>query len=464
MKAISRAERTKEDSIWALMKEVDLGVEHGKNCDTFTNPCDGGPNTSRANCAAHRSIAAPPLKFFSHQKRAKQGPSEPIRLPQKPFSAIGDVQKRKNYDTTQKQAFAYAFTRKTLRTKEDILSFYINRAIEELREQLETTNTVDMVPIFGNALLDLSCKLTVDRDLGAINPHGTTHPCLEVIHQASRYLYIPVQMLRLPRIISYPIQLFRRFLAKGIFLIDPFRVLAKKRVQHGGADNDFVSYMTFEKGGKKSVEKIINNTAVIIAASAETTTSWLCASMYYALINPLVLSKPRSEIRSAAQDVSDLNLDLLYSMTYLKACMEESIRIYPPVTGTFTRMVPKGGSHICGKHIPENTVVGVHQWATYHNANNFKHPDDFRPERWFDGNNEYANDRRNALQPFSYGPRKCIGNELATMNAKLFFARLLWEFDIELEPTSCDWANQKGHTLPYRQPLWVKVKRRNVKD
>jgi len=66
-------------------------------------------------------------------------------------------------------------------TKEDILSFYINHAIEDLRSQLKTTDVVDMVPLFGNALFELSCKLTVNRDLGAINPHGKIQPSVDIL-------------------------------------------------------------------------------------------------------------------------------------------------------------------------------------------------------------------------------------------------------------------------------------------
>jgi cytochrome P450 len=126
-----------------------------------------------------------------------------------------------------------------------------------------------------------------------------------------------------------------------------------------------------------------------------------------------VHSKLCLEIRSAAANVQDLNLDLLHSLSYLKACKDEAMRIYPPVPGILTRLVPKGGGFFCGKHVLENTVGGVNQWATYHSAANFKHPDEFRPERWLDSGEkgEYAGDRWNALQPFNYGPRKCIANE-----------------------------------------------------
>ncbi len=92
-------------------------------------------------------------------------------------------------------------------TREETLSFYINRGIKELRSQLETTNAVDMIPLFGNALFDLSCKLTVDQDLGAINPHGKIHHSVDILYQAIKWLYIIVTLRRLPRIISYHLEL-----------------------------------------------------------------------------------------------------------------------------------------------------------------------------------------------------------------------------------------------------------------
>jgi cytochrome P450 len=168
----------------------------------------------------------------------------------------------------------------------------------------------------------------------------------------------------------------------------------------------------YENDDKASKAQLVSNATIFIAAGTETTATLLCGALYHILSNPQVLSKLSQEIRSAAADVLDLNLDLIHNMTYLKACMNESLRIYPPVPGTLTRLVPKGGAYICGNYVPQNTVVGVNQWSTYHSAANFKHPDDFRPDRWIDAENgEYAGDRRNALQPFNYGPRKCIANE-----------------------------------------------------
>jgi hypothetical protein len=57
-----------------------------------------------------------------------------------------------------------------------------------------------------------------------------------------------------------------------------------------------------------------------------------------------------------------------------------------------------------------------------------------------------------------------LGFRLSSMNSNLFLARLLWEFDMELDPASRGWANQKGYMGPYKPPLLVKLKRRTFTD
>ena len=58
------------------------------------------------------------------------------------------------------------------------------------------------------------------------------------------------------------------------------------------------------------------------------------------------------------------------------------------------------------------TSVGVHQSATYQFSANFTDPKSFIPERWLPEVRErYRNDRKDALQPFSVGPRNCIGKK-----------------------------------------------------
>lgn len=83
-----------------------------------------------------------------------------------------------------------------------------------------------------------------------------------------------------------------------------------------------------------------------------------------------------------------------------------------PVPSILPRSVPKGGAAVCGQHVPEGMSIGIHQYATYRNEANFKKPNEFHPERFL-GDPEFENDDLEALQPFTVGPRNCVGKNLA---------------------------------------------------
>lgn len=103
-----------------------------------------------------------------------------------------------------------------------------------------------MTPVFGNALFDLSCKMTVDRDLGAINPHGKTHPSVDLLDQAMRWIHIPVTAWRLPWVISQPLEMCLQFLfAKGLLHLDTVGPLVLGRLEHGGSPTDLAKYRIF---------------------------------------------------------------------------------------------------------------------------------------------------------------------------------------------------------------------------
>ncbi|KAI6088476.1 hypothetical protein F4821DRAFT_90273 [Hypoxylon rubiginosum] len=64
----------------------------------------------------------------------------------------------------------------------------------------------------------------------------------------------------------------------------------------------------------------------------------------------------------------------------------------------------------------------------------------FRPQRWLPKDHGlydplYAGDDLKGLHPFSQGPRACVGKEVVWWQARLFFAKILWKFDLELAPS-----------------------------
>lgn len=112
---------------------------------------------------------------------------------------------------------------------------------------------------------------------------------------------------------------------------------------------------------------------------------------------------------------------------------------------------------VLGRRIPAETRVSVHHWATYHSENNFKDADQFVPERWLGTEYRYAGDALEAHQPFGFGPRNCLGQNMAMHEMRLFLASVLLAFDFKLSPESTGWTEQKAFALWSKGPLMVRA-------
>lgn len=157
-------------------------------------------------------------------------------------------------------------------------------------------------------------------------------------------------------------------------------------------------------------KEIETGAQIFIIAGSETTASLLAGALHLLLTNPDPLKKLTQEIRSSFKREDDIDMQSTSNLTFLNAVLQESLRLYPPVPNTFPRATPQPGEMICGKFVPGGATVGIHHWASYRSARNFHLPDDFIPERWL-GDDRFKDDRRDVCQPFSYGPRNCIGQK-----------------------------------------------------
>ncbi|KAI9648501.1 hypothetical protein NHQ30_003136 [Ciborinia camelliae] len=96
----------------------------------------------------------------------------------------------------------------------------------------------------------------------------------------------------------------------------------------------------------------------------------------------------------------------------LDVVIEEALRMYPPTPSTLPRRTRPEGEVINGAFIPGHTSVGVNHWAAYHASKNFTDPNTFDPDRWSTSPpDKYKDDAKAAFQPFSMGPRSCLGKK-----------------------------------------------------
>jgi cytochrome P450 len=121
-------------------------------------------------------------------------------------------------------------------------------------------------------------------------------------------------------------------------------------------------------------------------------------------------------------------LDDFPKLKYIEQVLTESLRLYPPAWGT--ARIAMEDHEIGGYHIPKGAGVSFTQWTMHRDPRWFTDPEIFRPERWEDGLAKRL--PRFAYFPFGGGPRQCIGNTFALMEATLVLATIAQKFRFRL--------------------------------
>jgi cytochrome P450 len=178
---------------------------------------------------------------------------------------------------------------------------------------------------------------------------------------------------------------------------------------------------------------------LFIIAGSDTTSTAMAATLFYLVRHVDVLEKVAAEVRSKFESVEDIHQGAaLSSCTYLRACIDEAMRLSPSVGGILPREVMRGGATIDGEHIPEGIVVGTPHYAIQHNESYYPRPFEYIPERWLAGSStsfgkvgeEAVARAQSAFCPFSVGARGCIGKGLAYLEMMTTLSRVLFQYDI----------------------------------
>ena len=168
---------------------------------------------------------------------------------------------------------------------------------------------------------------------------------------------------------------------------------------------DFLTKM-ISKDDRPSVKELQSQAGALTVAGSETTATSLSGITYYLCRNEHVYKKLALEVRGAFERYEQIDGRSTLTLPYLKAVIEEGLRIYPPIPIGLPRVSP--GETIDGQYIPKGTIVFTSMWAATHSEDNFHRASEFIPERWIDSD---CTDQKIASQPFLLGNRVCLGRQ-----------------------------------------------------
>lgn len=131
--------------------------------------------------------------------------------------------------------------------------------------------------------------------------------------------------------------------------------LAKEEEGVESGKPDIVGLMLRDlKGEKLSRPEITTNSVLIVGGGAETTSTCLSATFYHLCKTPRVMQKLTEEVRRAFARSEDITIRATATMPYLKATIDEALRIFSVASYITPRVTPKGGHVIDGELIPGN--------------------------------------------------------------------------------------------------------------
>jgi cytochrome P450 len=158
----------------------------------------------------------------------------------------------------------------------------------------------------------------------------------------------------IPRVTTllYPF-MFKSLKAKREEHSEMSRAKARRRMEKQTGIDDFLSHLI---DSEATIQEIYGNSTTLILAGSETTGTLLSGTTFYILKNPDVLAKLVEEVRTAFESEDQITITGVNKLTYMLACFNEGLRLYPPIPGYLPRRVPSGGAMINGDWVPEGVI------------------------------------------------------------------------------------------------------------
>jgi cytochrome P450 len=213
------------------------------------------------------------------------------------------------------------------------------------------------------------------------------------------------------------------------------RIIAERRATavHGEiADNgDLLSMLMLardEDGGFMDDRQLGDEVATLFAAGHETTSNALSWTWYLLSQNLNAEAKLHEELDGVLHGRTP-TLDDLPQLPYTLQVIKEAMRLYPPAW-ILNGRTPLTDVEIGGYTIPQGNTIFIAPYVMHRLPYHFPNPEQFSPERWTPEMEKAL--PKYAYMPFGGGPRVCIGNSFAMMEAQLILATMAQRYRLRL--------------------------------
>ncbi|KAI0848455.1 cytochrome P450 [Daldinia vernicosa] len=383
------------------------------------------------------------LQDIYHNEKASKA-SLYLNIMQAPnvHSVFTVIDKRQH--RVKRRLIGQALNERGMRLFEPIILEQIDIFIQQLSQSSAGTKPVNMSPMLRYLTLDIITLLSFGFPLRTQEKEEYRFISEGVVAGN----YFQNMKLQCPLLTQLQITEALQFVGGIREKREPYRAMLKKLIGSRMAENqdaklDLYSMVAdqINTGGSENIQtsELWAEAIFIFAAGGDTTSSLIAALFFYLSRNSDCYNKLAHEIRTSFDSSSEIRSgQKLANCQYLRACIDEALRMSPAAPGTpWREQVDTDDAPfiVDGHVIPRGTIVGVNVYSILHNEKYFPEPFVYKPERWLseesDGKMKIMYD---AFIPFSAGSRICAGKAMAYLEASVTIAKTLWHFDFEKAP------------------------------
>lgn len=217
--------------------------------------------------------------------------------------------------------------------------------------------------------------------------------------------------------------------------------IIEERRKSGEDKGDLLSMLLLaqdeDNGGGMTDRQVRDEAVTLFVAGHETTSNLLSWAWHLLAQHPQAEARLHAEVDSVLGGVAPTLSDLA-RLPYTDWVIKEALRLNPPAW-ILNGRTPLADMELGGYTIPKGSLIFISPYVMHRDPRYFDNPDAFIPERWADGLEKRI--PRYAYFPFGGGPRVCIGNQFALMEAKLVLATIAGRYQLSLassEPVELD--------------------------
>ncbi|CAO1615093.1 unnamed protein product [Sympodiomycopsis kandeliae] len=207
------------------------------------------------------------------------------------------------------------------------------------------------------------------------------------------------------------------------------------RLQHGSDRDDLLAKLQSgvdENGEPMGKLELTAEALTQLIAGSDTTSNTATAIVYHLCTHPDAKKKLQEELDAHLTSGEEVPVvPDVAELPYLNAVINESLRYHSTSAMGLPRLIPEGGAHISGRFFPGGTTVSVPSYTIHRDPEVWGQDVlEYKPERWLNENIQEKFDM--TLNPFSIGPRSCIGRHVALIELQVLIATMFKNFDFKL--------------------------------